>query len=260
VFSLDIINDPACVVGLDNMEVGFSPHLNLENYEIFLSGTVECNACPDLDELIGCILNVYGHKREKETDLLIQEMKLIDESFYLMKNISVSLSLAHINNLGVAINKETLRLNGLEFWGYALQFINRHYVEPTQRVFVTDKRTINKKIKRNITRALRIILGIVVNPRYMLVEKKWGIKTSNKYKVKGMNLTLESGYDNMDVRLTKKDKLAAECLYCFWTQKMGKVSLEPNENWMKRSLKVRSFADSMSEHSSHDYINVHETD
>ncbi|DAF42360.1 TPA_asm: L [Lolium perenne virus 1] len=260
VFSLDIIKNPACVVGLDHMEIGFTPHLNMQNYEMFISGTIECNASPDLDELIGYIIRIYGHQRDQETDLLVKEMKLTNESFHLMKDISVSLSLAHINNLGVAINKETLRLDGLEVWGYALQFVNRHYVEPTQRVFVTDKRTINKKIKRNITRALRIILGIVVDPLYMSVEKKWGIKTTNKYKIKGMNLTLESGCDGMDVRLTKKDKLAAECLHCFWTQKMGKVPLEANEKWMKKSLKVRSFADSLSEHSSHDYINVHETD
>jgi len=263
-YAKDILESITEIMGLANVKIGFSPHLNMHNYELFLIGTISKNFHPDPDPLVDQVMKLYGRVRSDPTDILAYEMDVISDTFHQLRSTSVSLALAHVNNLGVTLTKEILQMSGLEIWGYALQFVNRHYIDPAQRTFITDKKTINRKIRRNVTKALRVILGIVVNPRYLDAERGWGIRASRRYRTKGLNLTLAQHTDDLGVKLTKKDKLASECLHCFWTKKMHNIPLnapeDPYENWMRNVKQVRSFASSLSEHSSHDYINVMETE
>ncbi|CEK42597.1 polyprotein [Black grass varicosavirus-like virus] len=263
-YAKDILTNIMSIMGLNQVEVGFSPHLNQSNHEVFLMGHISQNSFPDPDMMINQMVKLYGKVRADPRSRILEEMRMINKVFKPLKNTSVSLSLAHINNLGITMTREILQLDGLEIWGYALQFVNRHYVDPSHRAFLADKKTMNRKRKRDLTRAFRILLGVVVNPGYLDIKRKWGIRTPKEFKPRGMNLILARDCDDMGVKLTKKDKLASECLHCFWTRKMRKAPLDapdpPGEDWMESATRVRSFASSLSEHSSHDYINVIETE
>ncbi|DAZ90727.1 TPA_asm: polyprotein [Holcus virus 1] len=263
VYAKDILQDPTDVMGLNNVEVCHNMHLNHHNYELFLSGDIHPSSFPSPEGLFHTIIKIYGTKVAIDDRIMTREIDMISETFNMVRSTSVSLSLAMINNLGVAFSLETLQMPGLEIWAYTMQHIDKHYIARGQSIFGHDKRTMTKAVTRFVTRAALIILGIIVSPSYIKEDKNWGLKVIGDSGSKGIKMVLAQNVMGIKVKLTRKDLQASECLHHLWVNKMNGSPLHhpdpPNDDWLETAVRIRSFTSSLSEFSSHDYIDVFET-
>jgi hypothetical protein len=263
VYARDLLRNLSDIMGLSRVEVCHHMHLNHRNFEMFLSGEISCDSHPSTEGLFSKIFRIYGSKVSINQEELYEEISAISDTFSTVRNTSVSLSLALINNLGIAFSLEILQMQGLEIWAYTMQHVDKHYVARGHSIFSHDRRTMTRAVARYVTRATLIIMGIIVSPHYIQEDKRWGLQVVGDSGSRGVKMVLAQNTHELHVKLSKKDILAAECLHHLWTTRMGGVPLHrpdpPNDDWLESAVKIRSFTSSLSEFSSHDYIDVIET-
>jgi hypothetical protein len=262
-YGRDIYQSVRDLSGFDDVTLHHNPHLNIKNNEIIMEGYVTPGKSPDAEGVISTIFGIYGKEYEIPAMTVIED-EYVEAAFPFLVKSSISLALAHINKLGVTMTHEILQMEGLDIWAYSIQFVNRHYRPKGQSIMVKDGRVLTKALRRSIGRALLIILGFLTVPHYIEENMAWGLKTIGRPGDLGIRVALLPNCMNGWVTPTRKDLQAANCLYAYWTTTLMRQVLPfPNlqtGGWLLSAVKRRSFASTMSMHSSHDFIDVYETE
>ncbi|DAZ90835.1 TPA_asm: polyprotein [Streptoglossa virus 1] len=257
-YSRDIDRESHRILHVRNLIVSQNLHNNIHYGEMFMMFNPSKWENADTHNLQFALRGMNHNSIHLRFEERVEEARIIEKSYKHLTEQSLSSAIAHVTHLKLLLLKETLYLPPIELWSYTLQYINTHYRVPQHRILLRDNRVITKLLKKDLERAMTIIL-------YMCCEElpglNWEIQKVGNIE-SSLRVALVPSED--EVNLTGKDWGAAECLriqYHSIHQDLLTIPVKDyHHTWLFEAVKVRSFADTISQRSSLDSIDTEETD